>query len=356
MIKTLKKDIDCEIRAFLADVKKDLKLHTISPLLFEGVKDFVERPGKRIRPILFILAYLGYTRRGRIPRKKLLRSSLSLELLHDFLLIHDDVIDKSDMRRGKPSLHRIFNSKLKVSPHDDAGSDLSIVAGDVIFALAVESFLSFDEDPKRKEKALGEFLRMATFTGTGEFIDITAGMKSIDKVSRKEIFDIYTLKTAKYTFEGPMRIGASLAGANDVELKKLSRLGVALGKAFQILDDLLDVFSTTSETGKPVLSDLAESKKTLLVWETFRRLAPGDRKNFKLLFEKKAKTKKDLQRIKQLIIESGAYNYCVRKIYSLLKEAILFSDTIKMGKRYKKELLGLIENIVSKTRVLSLRH
>ena len=355
MIKLLKKDIDREIRSFLVDVKKDLKLHAISPLLFEGVKDFVERPGKRIRPILFILAYLGYTRRNGIPRKKLLRSSLSLELLHDFLLIHDDVIDKSDMRRGKPSLHRLFNSKMKVSPNDDAGSDLSIVAGDVIFALAVESFLSLDEDNKRKEKALREFLRITAFTGAGEFIDITAGMKSIDKVSRKEIFDIYTLKTAKYTFEGPMRIGASLAGVNDAELKKLSSLGTALGRAFQILDDLLDVFSTTSETGKPVLSDLVESKKTLLVWETFRRLGANDRKSFKQLFGKKSKTKKDLQRIKQLIIESGAHSYCVRKIHALLKEAMLFSDSIKMKKRYKKELLGLIENIISKTKALSVR-
>ncbi|MBU1128098.1 MAG: polyprenyl synthetase family protein [Candidatus Omnitrophica bacterium] len=353
MINKLKEDIDREIRLFQADVKKDLKLHTISPLLFEGIKDFVERPGKRIRPVLFILAYLGYTKKRRISRQKLLRASLSLELLHDFLLIHDDVIDKSCMRRGKLSLHRLFNSKLKISSDDETGSDLSIVAGDVIFALAVGSFLSFDGNSERKEKALVEFIKTAALTGAGEFIDITSGMKGIDKISRKEIFDICTFKTAEYTFCGPMKIGASLAGAANAELKKLSGLGIALGRAFQILDDLLDVFSTTIRTGKPVLSDLAESKKTLLVWETFRRLGTKDKKIFKVLFGKKSKTKEDLQKIEQLIIKSGARLYCVSKIHALIKEARSLSAGVKMKKRYKQELSRIIDDIALKTDALS---
>jgi len=348
MVKDLKKDVDREIKAFLSDIKKNYRLHEISKLLFNGIKDFLERKGKRIRPILYLLTYHGYTKRKKFSYKRLIRSSLSLELLHDFLLVHDDVIDRSQLRRGKPTLHRLFNARLAVSPDNIMGSGLSIVAGDVIFALAVETLLDIDEEQSRKEKALRKFIEAAALTGGGEFIDIVNGAKGIDKIRRRDVFLNYTMKTAKYTFEAPMLMGAILAGAEKRELEKLSELGIVLGHAFQILDDLLDMFSTSKEIGKPVLSDLAESKKTLLVWKAYGDLSGKDKLIFKRIFKKENKAQADLNKLKKLVETSGAPAHCLKKTRSLLAEADHIIEGLRMKKEFKKRLRRLTAGFTPK--------
>jgi len=352
MTDKLKRDIDREIKVFLAEADKKYGLNKISPLLFSGIKDFLMRPGKRIRPILFILAYEGYSKKSSISPRELIRASLSIELLHDFLLIHDDIIDRSELRRGRPAMHKFFGHKLGVSPTSGIGEGLGIVAGDIIYALAMEAFLASDETLRRKEKALKELIAATVFTGVGEFIDITGGSKSIDLISRKEIFDIYTLKTAKYTFEGPMRIGAALAGAKDSELNKLSKLGIILGRAFQILDDMLDIFMTSKNTGKPILSDLSESKKTLLAREAYHRLDSASGRIFKRLFTKINKTKRDLERLKKLIKNTDAPEYCLATIYGLLEEAGSVINGLGIKKRQKDTIAGLVKDLHAKTKTV----
>jgi len=348
MLKDLKKDIDREIRSYLSDIRKNYRLHETSKLLFNGIKDFLERKGKRIRPILYLLSYQGYTKRKRFSHKRLIRSSLSLELLHDFLLVHDDVIDRSRLRRGKPTLHRSFNARLAVSPDSIMGSGLSIVAGDVIFALAVETLLDMDEERSRKEKALRKFIEAAVFTGGGEFIDIVNGAKGIDEIRKRDVFLNYTMKTAKYTFEAPMLMGAILAGAGKKELDKLSELGTVFGHAFQILDDLLDMFSTSREIGKPVLSDLAESKKTLLVWKAYGDLRRKDKVEFNRIFKKGNKTRADLSKLKKLVEGSGAPVYCLKQTRSLLAEAGHIIESLRMKKEFKKRLRRITDGFTPK--------
>ncbi|MEA3489863.1 MAG: polyprenyl synthetase family protein [Candidatus Omnitrophota bacterium] len=348
MLKKLKKDINRELRAFLKDPGIVPGKNPIFGLLYSGIRDFVQRGGKRIRPLLMLISYQGYSKRRHPDYKKLIRSSLSLELLHDFFLIHDDVIDRSDLRRGKPTLHRVFNSRLSRKAKDEIGPNLSIAAGDTLFAMAVSALLSSDEPPSRKEKALEEFVRAAASTGTGEFIDILGNIKKIENVTEKDVFLTYTLKTARYTFECPLLTGGILAGAQKKELKKLSALGLALGHAFQIQDDLLDIFSSSKETGKPVLSDLNESKKTLLVWKTYTSLRGKDKKLLKHLLEKKKKTYSDLLRFRKLIKETGAHEYCLKKTKSMLLEADATIGKLRMKKKYKAALKELVRSIFSK--------
>jgi len=352
MFRKLKIDINTELRAFLKNADSFLALRSSSPLLASGIKDFLLSDGKRIRPILFILSYLGYTQRRSVPNKKLLRSALSFELLHDFLLIHDDIIDSSDLRRGKPTLHNYFNSKLKMPKKDLLGSHLGIVAGDIIFSLAAGALISLDEKPSRKEKALTRFTEIAALTGIGEFIDVVNNTTKIDKITQKDIFLTYTLKTAKYTFEGPLVIGAILAGAQKKDISLLSKLGTLLGEAFQIQDDLLDIFYPSKKTGKPALSDIVESKKTLLVWKAYRDIPAQDKKMFKRLFEKKQKTKRDLLSLKNFIKTSSAGEFCQRRVLSLLKEADSILCQVKLKPKYKtilqdfsKESFSLTSNL-----------
>ncbi|MGB2630891.1 MAG: polyprenyl synthetase family protein [Candidatus Omnitrophota bacterium] len=352
MMDKLRKDVDNSLKSLLGDLKSEYGLHRISPPLYGGIKDFFLREGKRIRPLLFLICYKGYTKRKNVPYKKLVRCSLSLELLHNFMLVHDDVIDRSDLRRGKPTLHRVFNKALSFPADSELGSNLSIAAGDIIFALAINVFLSFDEDFSRKEMAMKKLAEAAIFTGSGEFLDIIDSARKIEKISQKDVFRIYTLKTAKYTFEGPMLIGATLAGAGKKELDKLSRMGIILGQAFQMQDDLLDMFSTSKEIGKPVLSDLSESKKTLLVWKAYNKLDRKDKKKLKYFLEKDNKTYADLMTFRKLIMKSGAHTYCLKKVESSFREADLLCSKLDMKPGPKAELKQFIRDFFSKTKTL----
>ncbi len=349
MLAKLRNDIDMELGLFLKETTENLELKKASGLLFSGLVNFLGRSGKRIRPLLFILGYLGYTKKRKVPRKQLLRSSLSLELLHDFLLVHDDVIDNSDLRRGKPTLHRVFNSKLGVPLNNDLGANLSIVTGDIMFAMAVDALSEFDAPPKRKKEALKIFTNIAAATGIGEFLDVVNNVKEIEKITRRDVFLTYILKTARYTFEGPLLIGAILAGASKAEQKKLSGLALALGQAFQIQDDLLDVFSTSKKTGKPILSDLDESKKTLLVWKTYKDLKGKDKATFARLMKKDKKTYQDLLKIRKLIKTTGARDHCLKTSDSFFKEAHIALKTLKMAIKHKNTLTSFITDLSSKT-------
>jgi len=345
MLNKLKHDIDLEIKTLISKEGRDFEHNKESRLLYSGIKDFIGRSGKRIRPILFLISYLGYAGRKNYSYRDLLKSSLSVELLHDFLLVHDDVIDKSDLRRGKPTMHRFFNSKLGLAAGNEIGPNLSIVAGDIIFAMAIEALQAFDEDTRRKEKALSLLTKAAKSTGIGEFLDVINDIQSIEKITEKNVLLTYTLKTAKYTFEAPLQIGAALAGAADKEAEKLSRMAVALGGAFQIQDDLLDVFSSSKKTGKPVLSDLNESKKTLLVWKTYENLQAKDKRALKSLLNKKKKTYNDLIRIKKFIMSSGSHSYCLEVVKLLRDEALMACEQLKIKKRYKNILLKFIKDL-----------
>lgn len=344
MLEAYLKKINSHLEALLTDINKRYRLNLVSDSLFSYSKEFVMRPGKRIRPLLFILAYQGYKNKKIADTEGLFRSAASIELLHDFMLIHDDVIDNSDLRRGKPTLHRLFDKKIKTSQNAEIGKSLAIVAGDILFAVAIEAFLSIKEDMLRKELALKKLVETAAYTGAGEFLDVIFGYKDIDAFSEEMIFLNYTLKTAKYTFECPLLMGAILAGTDKKELKNLSVLGISAGQAFQIYDDLLDLFSTEEIIGKPILTDLAESKKTLLVFKAYRNLKKQDKKTFKEIMAKEKKTLSDLELFRKLIIKSGSYQEVLKKLTSLQKTAHETACCLTMEAKHKKA----IEEVITK--------
>jgi len=344
VIETTIKKINAALKGLLESANRRYRLGLISDDLFAFSKDFVLRPGKRIRPLLFVLSYKGYTKRKKYAQGPLFTSAAAIELLHDYMLIHDDVIDNSSLRRGKPTLHKMFDNKIKLPGDAKIGSSLAIVAGDILFALGIEAFLAVKEVPGQKEAALKKLVETAAFTGAGEFIDVVYGFRNIRTLSEKDVFLIYTLKTAKYTFECPLVMGATLAGARTGELRELSRLGIAAGQAFQIYDDFLDLFASEEIIGKPVLSDLNESKKTLLVYKAFENLKGKKRKKLTDILEGKDKTLKDLELFRELIVESGAYDYCIKKMSSLQKTALDASNKLAIRPDYGKA----IESIISK--------
>src|ERR1700733_2266518 len=141
--------------------------------LYLDMTEFVARRGKRIRPLLALGSYRIFGGDRSFEDPSLLRAALSLELLHAFILIHDDVIDRSERRRGLPTFHKLVEERMgKLSSRERIGQNVAMVIGDMLFSLAIETLQSTDFSPRARDLALGRFLRYVTDTGCGEIYDI----------------------------------------------------------------------------------------------------------------------------------------------------------------------------------------
>jgi len=209
----------------------------------------------------------------------LLRACASLELLHASALVHDDYMDASDVRRGRPATHRAFEALHRergwsASP-EQYGAAAAILLGDLLLSWSDELLRTCGLPPDRVLDALGYFDLTRTEVVTGQFLDVSAQARGTIDV--ETAMRVVRYKSAKYSIERPLHIGAALAGASAPVLDHLSRFGLPLGEAFQLRDDLLGVFGDPEVTGKPAGDDLSEGKRTVLIALALEALDGADR-------------------------------------------------------------------------------
>ena len=218
--------------------------------------------GKRLRPTF---VYWGWRTvcDADADDGALIAAAASLELLHACALVHDDVMDASDTRRGRPSAHAAFAGLHRdhawSGDPDVFGTAAAIVLGDLLLSWADEMFADAGI-PNGHARSVYDEMRQLVMAG--QYLDVLSqarGAFSVDEALR-----VIEFKTSKYTIEGPLHLGAAIAGAPAVVFDVLSRYGLALGEAFQLRDDVLGVFGDPSVTGKPAGDDLREGKHTLL--------------------------------------------------------------------------------------------
>jgi len=263
------------------------------------------------------------------------------------MLVHDDIIDKSDLRRGKPSLHALLNRYFKNGKNlKFSGEDLSIVVGDVIYAMALDAFLAVKENPQRKELALRKLISAVLYTGSGEFIELLLGTKPIEKTTKNDIYKIYDYKTANYTFASPLAMGALLGGAKENQIKQLFDYGMCLGRAFQIKDDIIGTFAGSVQTGKSDLTDISEAKRTLLIWYAYNRSDQHGKIAIKRVFSGKTAGKNELLEIRAIISESGGLAYAKKEIKGLLDKAQGSIKSLKMYKESREALTNFSQKIL----------
>ena len=329
----LKNKIEKELKNFIRYLDKAYSLNRVSPLLFNSIKEFVLRKGKRLRPTLFVVGYLGF---ARSPAPNLYRAAISFEFLHDYMLVHDDIVDKSATRRGKPSMYKMLDNHLKrFKKIKFDGQDLAIVTGDMMHSMAIDAFLSIKADARRKEKALSKFISAAARTAMGEFIELLSGGKDIERITKEDIYRIYDYKTSCYTFASPLSCGAILGGANSGQANRLYKYGLYLGRAFQIKDDILGLFGEEKKIGKSALTDLQEAKKTLLIWYAYKNSSRKNKLVIKRILAKDKVNKSDLIRIRKIITSCGGQDSVKKEILSLREKARGILNSSKMRKKYK---------------------
>lgn len=296
------------------------------PLYFD-LAEYVGRKGKRVRPLMFLLSYKAFGGPLPLDHPSLLRCATALELLHTFILIHDDVIDRSDTRRSLPTYHKLVERRINAFEGSERiGENVAVVMGDIVFAMALRVLHRADFDPVLRSKVMDRFLGYTADTGVGEIYDILFGVRDIAQLPAEEIERMYHLKTTRYTFEAPCVMGAILAGAPDGKVEALRRVTDPLGLAFQIQNDLAECkFSDPMQLAS--CTDLLEGKKTLVVRCAFDRLDEVDRSFLQLCLNSARRTESTLVKLRDLILKSGALETMKSRAAELFSRAATEVDS-----------------------------
>lgn len=309
------------LQAFFKQKQQTFAAFTSDPVLLEWLHEgnrLVSAGGKRVRPFLLTLGYLFA---GGKDEEAILQASLSLELFHLFALVHDDIMDGGQERHGVPTSHvriaqRLHELKRRGNVEATASSQ-AILIGDLLFSWSVEVLSrSTAFDSAALAAAMRVFFHMSDEVMIGQMLDIdltTRTASSVAEVSKKML-----LKTAGYTFTRPLQIGIALAGGS-FECEAFAEVfGSSLGTAFQIQDDLLDVFGTLEETGKTPLSDIRDHQHSLLTQWVMDHGTNEDRQTFMAIWGNTAVSEEAIETIRSLFLRTGALtasiNACREKI------------------------------------------
>lgn len=285
------------------------------------VKELTLAGGKRLRPLFMLY---GYVAAGGQDRERLIHASISIELIHMFLLIHDDIIDRDGLRHGVPTLHRRYaewgTQQLGLQHAEHFGNSIALIVGDMLFAMGNDILFRSGFPHERVFAALSKLQAIVSHTVVGQAKDIYLEYRG--EASEAEILSMYENKTARYTVEGPLHLGALLAADNSPLLDTFTRFARPLGTAFQIQDDMLGVFGDAKRTGKPVGSDIEEGKVTILVSSVMNRGGETERAELtRILKLGSALTPADIDRFRAIVISTGALDYAKSVAEKLINEA-----------------------------------
>ena len=230
--------------------------------------------GKRMRPLLLLASHAAH---GESQQEAAAHVAAALELFQTAALIHDDVLDDSDTRRGVPALHRrveqVHAEQGWHASSEDFGEAGAVLAGDLALMASQRALtaglLHLEPEPARMVAQI--FSDMADMVTLGQYADMRAAVQPLSELGNQEadIRAVMRAKTASYTAEAPLALGAALAGASAVVVDEMKRAGLALGHAFQLRDDLLGLVGTPATTGKPTDGDIREGKRTLALWRAW---------------------------------------------------------------------------------------
>ena len=262
--------------------------------LYEASRYLVEAGGKRLRPVMLLLAAEAVGAEA----KKLASAALSIELIHNFTLIHDDIMDNAELRRGKQAVHMIW------------GISGAILAGDTLYSKAFQTLGMTPVEAGRLIAALNVLSRTATYICEGQWMDLE--FEARDDVSEIEYMTMIEKKTG-VLYGASASMGALLSGASEEVVSRLDQFGRLTGMGFQIQDDVLDLTTSTSILGKKRGGDLIEGKKTLVVIHAMEQGVKLD------VFGKKDAPQEEIEAALKILQKSGSIDYARAKAEALVE-------------------------------------
>ncbi len=276
----------------------------------EVVNEYPLRQGKYGRGCLVLLSCEAF---GGNPEKAV-KTAAAMQMSEDWLLVHDDFMDKSEERRGKPALQKIYGNETAIN----AGDYLNLI----MWKALIDNFKILGNETALK--IIKEFERFLDITIKGQHLELYTTFKTdLEKLEYSDFEKIAYGKSAEYTIAGPLRLGAIIAGKDDDTLRKLSEVGIPLGIGFQIRDDILNIVGKGSVYGKEIGGDIFEGKRTLLLIHLIKNTEGEERNKVLEIMRKKReeKTNEEVEYIINLMKEKGSVEFAEKKAQEFAETA-----------------------------------
>ncbi len=315
------------------------KYKHLSDFHLEMMHEYPDRKGKYLRPTILILVAESMG----IKKEKCLNTAAAMQLSEEWILIHDDLEDESEERRGKPTLHKQYSPNLSIN----SGDALHLV----MWNMLVQNRRSLGSD--LTEKISIEFLRMLSRTILGQTVEMKWANENKLDMSDEDWYFIADGKTSYYTIAGPIRLGAIIAGATESQLEKLAYFGQSMGRCFQIVDDVLDVTTDFKGLKNQIGNDIYEGKRTIILGHLLRSSKGNDYKKLVRILSKprQKKSASDITWTMKAMNDAGSIEYSKRKakIFRDKAERILDKDLLFLSKQpYRNNLKTLMQFVLER--------
>ncbi len=319
-------------------------------------RDYTLRGGKRLRAFLVLIGY--WSRRwgsGSIDSIKYLMASI--EFLQSYLLVHDDIMDEDEVRRGGPTVHVWFRRKCldggMLGKCNHYGISQAITVGDYLESLAIYMFSKMNLPSSVLVDLIKTYTRGIRLVAYGQFLDVLIANTPLEKVGEDDVYNIHMLKTASYTVELPLHLGAiASTNYNRELLEELSRYALPAGIAFQLQDDILGLFGDPKITGKPVGSDVREKKKTLLIIKAYELGDESDKEFLRRIYNVKKPEEisiEDIERIREIVKKTGSLDYSMEKMKEYVGRAEkALDDAVFINKYARSALRWLLQLFIKR--------
>jgi geranylgeranyl diphosphate synthase, type I len=347
-LKQKKQDVDMSLDLFIDSKITELSsIHELGGKALERLKIFGKR-GKGIRGVLTVLGAELYGNKDN----GILTVASAMELIHSSLLIHDDIIDDDEMRRGFPTIFKQYSDdgeRLNLKKPKFYGQSMGICAGDIGLYFAILQISESDIEITTKNHLISLITSEISKTAVAEMMDVLFGFSS-EETQAADIQTVYLYKTGRYTFSLPLMLGGIYAGKALSELKTVEEYGEHLGIVFQIVDDWLGLFADEAELGKPIGSDIRENKKTLIRQMLFSKVGNEDKKTLENIFGKEHLTIEDIQIVRKAILLNGIKNDIDIIITEKSEKALALVETLEVESKYKEILKSLVEYNIKRSK------
>lgn len=308
--------------------------------------------GKRLRPAF---CYWGWRGAGGADGDSIVTAAAALELFQAAALVHDDVIDASATRRGRPSVHArlaaLHRTNGWAGDPDSFGEAGAILLGDLLLCWSDELLGASGLDRKQLARARPVYERMRTEVGAGQYLDVLAQARRADPPEDRadRAHRVIYAKAARYSVERPLLLGGRAAGAPPDVLRGYTAYGLAIGEAFQLRDDVLGVFGDPNATGKPAGDDLREGKQTLLVTYAAMAAGPTQARTLERLVGEPGLTPANVSELRTIITGTGALDRVEALIADRAEQAHAALDTTAVTPEARDALQSLIGAATART-------
>ena len=332
-----------EIEKHIIDFNKTVLKGKNNKIVDDALNKFVKMnfDGKCIRGTLIDLGY-----KTLIDDDNALALSASYEAFETSILIHDDIIDNSPLRRGKTTIHELYKEEFKKYNIDNTPSSLALCLGNAGYFYVYNFIIDHYKDNKKLPELLRYYNDIVLDTVKGELLDVYLPFVEKNdknhKLTEDDIMEIYKLKTSMYTIVGPFTLGMLLSNNSEKDINEMKNILMPLGIAFQIKDDIIGIFSSSNVIGKPNYSDIEEFKQTIL-YSYIKINKPEYLDKLLTVYGKENINDEECNLVKELLIESGSLEYANNKMIELFNESKEKLKNSKINPKVKNILFGFIK-------------